>query len=142
MAAGLDAGYYQYSYPYQRLILKEAIEWAAGSIVQPVRVTAPMCVHSNTMRQTTASGERLIVHLFNNVNTTGGHAFPNDDVPLREETIPIHTIKVVFRNGTAIKSVKLQPEGTVLETTQTPDGLAVTVPRLDVHVMVVAELGR
>jgi hypothetical protein len=101
-----------------------------------------MCVHSNTMRQTTASGERLIVHLFNNVNTTGGHAFPNDDVPLREETIPIHTIKVVFRNGTAIKSVKLQPEGTVLETTQTPDGLAVTVPRLDVHAMVVAELGR
>ena len=142
MAAGLDAGYYQYSYPYQRLILKEAIEWAAGSVVQPVRVTAPMCVHSNTMRQTTASGERLIVHLFNNVNTTGGHAFPNDDVPLREETIPIHTIKVVFRNGTAIKSVKLQPEGAVLETTQTPDGLAVTVPRLDVHAMVVAELGR
>jgi hypothetical protein len=142
LAAGLDAGYYQYSYPYQRLILKQAIEWSAGAVVQPVRVTAPMCVHSNTMRQSTSSGDRLITHLFNNVNTTGGHAFPNDDVPLREETIPVHAIKIVFRKGIAIKSVKLQPEGIALELTQTPDGLAVTVPRLDVHSMVVAEFER
>jgi hypothetical protein len=94
------------------------------------------------MRQSTSSGDRLITHLFNNVNTTGGHAFPNDDVPLREETIPVHAIKIVFRKGIAIKSVKLQPEGIALELTQTPDGLAVTVPRLDVHSMVVAEFER
>src|SRR5262249_42490934 len=63
LAAGFDAAYYLYPYPYQRLALKHAIEWAAGE-KPAVRVEAPMCVHSTVMRQTKA-GERLIVHLFN-----------------------------------------------------------------------------
>ena len=50
-----------------------------------------MCVHSTVMRQT-KDGERLVVHLFNDLNTTAHHALPNDDVPLREEIVPIHDI--------------------------------------------------
>jgi hypothetical protein len=139
LPAGFDAGYYQYSYPYQRLILKEAIAWAANGVTPPVTVQAPMCVHSTAMRQS-KDGERLVVHLFNNVNTTGGHAFPNDDVPLREETLPVHGIRVTFRPGTKIQAVRLQPDGKALEMTESPNGIVVTVPRLDIHAMVVAEL--
>lgn len=140
LAAGFDAAYYQYSYPYQRLILKEAIAWAAGDVAPPVHVEAPMCVHSTVMRQVKDSEQRLIVHLFNNVNTTGGHSFPNDDVPLREETLPIHDLHVTFRTGTKLKAVRLQPEGRLLEMKSTTKGISVVVPRLDVHSMVVAEL--
>ena len=50
-----------------------------------------MCVHATLMRQD-KNGERLIVHLFNDANSTAHHALPVDDVPLREETVPIHDI--------------------------------------------------
>jgi hypothetical protein len=95
-AAGFDAANYNYSYPYHRLLLKNAIDWAAMT-AQPISVEAPMCVHAVPMRQT-KNGERLIVHLYNDVNTTANHARPDDDIPLREETLPIHDIRVSFRD--------------------------------------------
>lgn len=137
-AAGFDAAYYLYAYPYQRLVLKHAIEWAANS-APPVTVEAPMCVHVAVMRQT-KEGERLVVHLFNDVNTTAGHSLPNDDVPLREEVIPIPDIRVTFRPGYKLRLVHLEPEGKELEVRVTETGATVTVPRLAVHTMVVAEL--
>lgn len=138
-AAGLDAGYYQYAYPYQRLLLKEAIAWSAGDQSPPVRIDAPMCVHSTVMRQRKDDVNRLIVHLFNNLNTTGGHAFPNDDVLLREEAIPIRDIRITFRAGSAFKSIRAEPAGIKLEVIPTANGPAVTLPRLDIHTMIVAE---
>ena len=97
-----------------------------------------MCVHATVRRQRHAN--RLVVHLFNDVNTTGGHALPVDDVPLREETLPIHGIRVTFRPGTPIKRAHLEPGGLPLEIDSSAAGPAVTVPRLDVHAIVVAEL--
>lgn len=137
-AAGLDSGYYLYAYPYQRLTLKHAIDWAA-SAPSPVRVEAPMCVHSSLLRQTKA-GERLVLHLYNDLNTTAHHALPVDDIPLREEVVPIHDIRVTFAPGYRVGKVHLEPEGKPLTVKQTPQGSTVTVPRLDVHTMVVAEL--
>jgi hypothetical protein len=137
-AAGFDAAYYLYSYPYQRLCLKHAIEWAANS-KPPVAIEAPMCVHSTVMRQT-KDGERLIVHLFNDLNTTSNHALPLDDVPLREEVVPIHDIAVTFHGRYRIRKVHLEPEGKELQLTETRQGNCVTVPSLGVHAMVVAEL--
>jgi hypothetical protein len=142
LAAGFDAAYYLYPYPYQRLIVANAIRWAAGSVPQPVSVAAPMCVHATTVRQRTAGGERLIVHLFNDLNTSGGHAFPNDDVPLREEVIPIADIRVTFRMPGRIARLTLEPEGIALPIGKADGGgIEVVVPRLAVHAMVVAELG-
>ena len=140
LAAALDHGYYMYPYPYYRYLLKRAIGLVASG-PQPTVVTAPKCVQTSTMRQDTPEGrERLVVHLFNNVNTTANHAYPIDDVPLREETIPIHDIKVAFR-AENIARVHLQPEGTELAVTKNAEGLSeVTVPKLDMHSMVVAEL--
>jgi hypothetical protein len=92
LAAGLDAAYYRYPYPYQRVALSQSIRWAARE-GPPVAVEAPMCVHATVMRQRVGDGERLLVNLFNDVNTAAGHALPDDDVPLREETLPIHDVR-------------------------------------------------
>lgn len=136
-AAGLDSAYYLYSYPYQRLALKNAILAAAGA-PPPIVVEAPMCVHSTLMRQ--PKNRRLVVHLFNDVNTTGGHALPVDDVPLREEVLPIMDIRVTFRPEYRIKRATLQPEGKPLEVKLTPAGSVITAPKLAIHAMIVAEL--
>ncbi len=137
-AAGIDAAYYQYAYPYQRVLLRNAIDWAA-SAPPPVRVQAPMCVQATLVRQTRA-GERLVLHLFNNVNTTAHHAHPTDDVPLREETLPIHGIRVTFAPGYRLGRIHLEPEGKTLKPSVTRSGTAVLLPPLSVHSMVVAEL--
>ena len=138
LPGGFDAAYYLYAYPYQRLILRHTIDWVASG-PPPMRVEAPMCVHATLMRQTKV-GERLVVHLFNDLNTTAHHAFPNDDVPLREEVVPIRDIAVTFAPQYRIGRVHLQPEGKELEIRKTAAGSRVIVPRLDVHSMVVAEL--
>jgi hypothetical protein len=140
LAAGFDAAYYLYPYPYQRLVVANLIRWAAGVVPQPVTVQAPMCVHATTMRQRTAGGERLVVHLFNDINTAGGHAHPADDVPLREEVVPIGDIRVTFRVKDRIRGVRLEPDGSELQPVAEGWATTVVVPRLTVHAMVVAEL--
>ncbi len=137
LAAGFDSAYYLYAYPYQRLVLKQAVESAASG-PPPITVAAPMCVHAVAMRQQ-KNGERLVVHLYNDVNTTAFHALPNEDVPLREETLPIHDIKVTF-TGYRISRVHLEPEGIRLVPKRAGAGMEVTIPRLNIHSMVVAEL--
>jgi type 1 glutamine amidotransferase len=140
LAAGVDAAYWQYPYPYERRVIASAIRWAAGENEAPVQIEAPMCVHATVRRQRSGDKNRLIVHLFNDVNTTGGHALPVDDVPLREETLPIHGIRVTFRPGTAVERVHLEPGGQEIEVTEDDQGPGVTVPTLDVHAIVVAEI--
>jgi hypothetical protein len=139
-AAGLDAGYYLYAYPYQRLALKHAIQWAAP-VAQSVAIEAPMCVHTSVMRQRKGESERLLVHLFSDLNTTGQHALPVDDVPLREETVPIHEIRVTFGPEYQFSRVRLEPGALDLFVERTADGRSlVTVPRLEIHAIVVGEL--
>ncbi len=138
LAAGFDSAYYLYSYPYERLILARAIRSVAATPF-PISVDAPMCVHATYMRQSNPTGERLIVHLYNDLNSTGGHAKPDDDVPLREEIVPIHDIRVSFTNP-GITRVHLEPEGLNLPIHRTRDHVEVVVPKLSIHSMVVAEL--
>ncbi len=139
LAAGFDSAYYQYPYPYQRLVLRHAIEWAAAGEA-PVDVTAPMCVHSTIMRQISNGSQRLIVHLFNDLNTTAHHALPTDDVPLREEVVPIHGIQIKFRSDYRFRRIHLEPGGVDLKAEWTSGGTVIEVPSLDVHAMVVGEL--
>lgn len=99
-----------------------------------------MCVHSTVMRQRKGGSERLIVHLFSDLNTTAHHALPKDDVPLREEVVPIHRIRITFDPRYRFREIRLEPEGKVLQMSKGPTGTGVVVPRLDVHSMVVGEL--
>lgn len=138
LAAGFDAAHYLYSYPYHRLVLKHAIQHTAARPA-PVEVTAPMCVHATVMRQTMKGADRLVLHLFNDVNTGGGHALPVDDVPLREEVLPVHDIKITFRPEQRIRRVTVQPEGKTLACRTDATGTTVIVPRLEIHTLVVAE---
>jgi hypothetical protein len=95
------------------------------------------------MRQTKPDKEgkeRLVVHLFSDLNTTAHHALPTDDVPLREEVVPIHDIRLTFDAGYRLRRVHLEPEGKDLDMQATAEGVTVIVPRLDVHSMVVGEL--
>ncbi len=138
MAAGFDAAYYTYPYPYQRLLLAQAIRWAAPHPFG-IAVDAPMCVHATYYRQKNAQGARLIVHLYNDLNSAGHHARPEDDIPLREETVPIHDIRVRF-TGYNIKRVHLEPEGRALTLRHIGNSVEVGVPVLAIHSIVVAEL--
>jgi hypothetical protein len=138
LAAGIDAAHYALSYPYYRVVLAQAMRHAAAS-APPVEVAAPMCVHAVTVRQK-RDGERLVIHLFNDLNTTAGHGHPAEEVPLREEVIPIHDIGVTL-TGYKVKSVRQEPEGKELEAKRTGDAITFTVPKLRVHTMAVVELG-
>jgi len=108
-AVGIDAANYSYAFRYTRLLLKRSIQWAARE-QSPIQVQAPMCVQSTFYRQGDDKGNRIIVHLFNDLNTLDGHGLPEVDVPLREETVPIHDIKVRFR-GFNVRNFHLEPEG-------------------------------
>ena len=57
---------------------------------------------------------------------------------MRREVIPIHDVAVTFRDR-AYRRFLLVPGNTPLKPVETPDGLKVTVPRIDVHCMIVAE---
>jgi hypothetical protein len=134
LATALDAALWSYAYPYQRRLLARAIEWAAGG-PPPVRAIAPLCVQA---RHFTQGEDRLIVHLFNGVVTTAHHGLPAMDVPLREETIPIHDIRVIF-TANLPRRCRLEPEGQELEVRRQGTTASVVVPRLDIHAMVVAQ---
>jgi hypothetical protein len=136
-AAGVDAAMWSYSFPYQRRLMARAIELAAGS-PPPVRVAAPMCVQSTVFQQSDEKGTRTIIHLFNGLDTASGHGQPRSEVPLREETIPVHGIRVKF-TGPAPKRVHVEPGGLDAEMIQTGDSTEILVPPLAVHLMVVSE---
>ena len=59
-------------------------------------------------------GLRVIVDLFNGVNTTAHHGHPAAEVPLREEVVPIHGIRVRFDRDVP-KRVHLEPGGLELK---------------------------
>ena len=82
----------------------------------------------------------MVVHLFNDLNTTAHHALPVDDVPLREETVPIHEIEIAIDERYQVSRAVQQPEGIELQINKNEVGSAVLVPKLEIHSMVVLEL--
>lgn len=147
LPAGFDAANYSYGYPYQRIVLARAIRWAAQQ-PPPVEVEAPMCIQGTLWRQKDGDAERLVVQLFNGINSTTDHGLPEVNVPLREEAVPVAGIRVRF-HGLPIKRVHLEPDGIELKLEVVdakrialPPGewREVLLPPLAVHAMVVAEL--
>ena len=124
-------------YHYQRQLLARSIMWVCRENVPPIAVHAPMCVQTNFFAQ--RNGKKLIVHLLNEINTSAGRALPEGGPPAREEVVPISGIQVVF-HGQSIKRVRLEPEGIDLNVSQIESKSIVTVPKLRLHSMVVAEV--
>jgi len=137
LAAALDAGMWSYAYPYQRRMIARAIEWTASKS-QPISVAAPMCVQASYFVQTEKDGRRIIVHLFNGLNTTANHGKPAMDVPLREEVVPIHGIQVRF-TGDVPRSFHLEPGNRTVAARREGDITVVEIPPLQIHAMLVGE---
>ncbi|MEI6914234.1 MAG: hypothetical protein WCL39_03795 [Armatimonadota bacterium] len=134
-AADVGQSYYTSPYQYERKLLCNSLRWAASEKPQ-VEVTAPMCVQSTFYQQ--EGGKRTVVHLLNEINTNTDRALPEGNVSLREEIVPLTGIKVRF-NDPSIKRVHLEPEAQNLFIAISDGGVEVTVPKLGLHSMVVAE---
>lgn len=132
LGVGLDAALWSYAYPYQRLLFANAVEWAAGGS-PPVAVEAPMCVQATWFQR----GNRRILHLFNGLNSAAGHGNPTEEVPLREEAVPIHGIRVRFQQEPG--PATLEPGGRKLRPRRDGKGWVVTLPPLEIHTMLVTE---
>ena len=137
LAAALDAALWSYAYPYQRRLLTRALEWAAGEAF-PIMVAAPMCVQATYFTQTDKEGRRLVLHLFNGVNTTANHGLPVADVPLREEMVPIHGIRVRFEKD-APKRFHVEPGGVEPKVRKEDTATIVELPPLEMHALLVGE---
>ncbi|HWE38076.1 MAG TPA: hypothetical protein VG406_16010, partial [Isosphaeraceae bacterium] len=136
-ASGVDAALWSYAYPYQRRVFDRAVSWAASAPF-PIRVDAPMAVQSTFFEQDNAEGRRAVIHLFNEVDTAAHHGKPGEDVPLREETIPIHGIRVRFA-GPAPARFHVEPGAIEIRGRRDGDSVVVELPPLERHAMVVAE---
>src|SRR5205085_6811945 len=121
---------------YQRRLLARALEWVAAE-PPAVNVSGPMCVQATYWTQ--GAGERrVIVHLFNGLNTTAGHGLPAAEVPLREETVPVPGIRVRFERDLPAR-VHLEPGGQELPLRRDGPAAYVEVPPLEIHALVVGE---
>jgi Glycosyl hydrolase-like 10/Beta-galactosidase trimerisation domain len=111
--AAIDDAYWDAGYPYQRLLIGNAVRWAAGR-EPPVEVTAPLCVAAGFFTKTRGNRRQTIVHLLNDIDTTTGHGSKEEkQFAIREEA-----------------RLEVQAQGPAWE---------VTIPRLDLHAAVVAE---
>jgi hypothetical protein len=135
-AADIGQAYFIAPYPYQRRLITNAVRWAAGANRPPVRVEAPLCVQAAYYTQN--AGRRKIVHLLNELNSSANRAIPENNPSEREEIVPISDIKVALADPT-VSSAFLEPGHRPLPIRRTAEGAEVTVPRLDVHSMVVFE---
>jgi hypothetical protein len=136
-AAGIDAANFSYAWPWQRVVLAQALRWAAREPC-PVEIRAPMCVQSTFWRQRDGENQRLVIHLWNGLNTTSDHGAQDVEVPLREESVPVHGIEVEVR-GLAFTRAHCEPEGVELAV-ETVDGVVtLSVPPLAIHSAVVLE---
>ena len=101
----------------------------------PVEINAPRIVQAMTHMQ----GDRLVVHLLNDISSTGrSQNVVDESLYLRREVIPIHDVEVTFRD-TSFQHFFLIPGRTPLVPARTDKSATVRVPKLDIHCMVVAE---
>jgi hypothetical protein len=136
-ATDLAAGYWTYSYPYQRRMLRQAMTWAAGT-APPITVRAPMSVQTTFYQQPTERGKRWIVQRYNGVNTTASHGLPASEIPLREEIVPIHGIAFEL-TGRQPNRVTMQPENQPVVVKSAGERHTVELPPLELHDLVVIE---
>ena len=75
----------------------------------------------------------------NDISSTGrSQNVVGESLYLRREVLPIHDIRVTFRES-SLKRFLLVPGNKPLNAIKTEQGTTVTIPRLDLHCLVVAE---
>jgi hypothetical protein len=136
--AAIDAAYYEAGYPYERMLLVNAVRWAAGA--EPsVRVVAPMCVQAECLTQQRNGVQRIIVHLLNDINTTTGHGSQEEKAySFREEFVPLSGMKVTF-SGRRPTRIVFFPGKQELDMVRASEDWSVAIPPVALHGAVVAE---
>jgi hypothetical protein len=156
--ASVDKGMFFYPDAYMRQMLANACRWAAKDAPPPMEVHGPLIL-ATTFRYQPAE-RRVVVHLLNHGSSWGMHSiyqklaplpeelrkqygFPDQSElrgtwPIREEVLPLHDIRVTCRMP-GVRRATLQPENLPLELKTIPGGVEVTVPKLEMHSMVVFE---
>lgn len=133
--ADLTWAYYRLGDQYLAALLEHAVREAANRPL-PVEISAPSIVQATPFVQ----GNRIVVHLLNDISSLGrSQNVKGESLRERVEVIPIHDIKVTFRDP-HWRRFTLIPGGTKLKAETTPHGTVVTVPPLQIHAMVVAEM--
>lgn len=132
--ADLSWAFFRYGHDFLGRFLELAVREAAAE-PPPAEVEAPAVVQTMTHQQ----GNRLVVHLLNDISSFGrSQIVVGESLYIRREVLPIHDIRVTFRDP-KLQHFRLVPGDTELVPEQGEGGLTVTVPRLDIHAMVVAE---
>lgn len=146
-ALTLDQFYYNYSGPFARKLLTDAMRYVAAA-APAIEVAAPLMVRTTFAEQ--PAKRRLLVHLLNDASSygqhsasTGGHRRgirqgPEHTWPLREEIIPVRGITIRFRD-LKLRQAFQQPEGIELQVERDGSDSLVTVPELWLHSIVVVE---
>ena len=135
-ACDIGQAYFIAPYHYQGTLISKAVRWAAKDSPPPFEIEAPLAVQ--VAYYTQKNGQRQIVHLLNELNSSANRALPENNPSMRMEVIPIHDIKVTAK-GLKPGRAFLIPGEQPLEIIQTADGAEVTVPKLRTHAMVVFE---
>ncbi len=137
-AAAMDAAYLEAGRPYERLLLANAVRWAAKQ-EPPVRITAPANVQAGFFTKEDASARQTIVHLLNAINSTARAGSDHEQqVAIRQGVTPVMGVRVAFL-GTRPNQVYLVPGKTPLAIQQSAKGWEVALPELGQHAVVVAE---
>jgi len=135
---------FQYSshwtWPFVRRLITNAVRWAAGDNPPPFEVDGLLQIQATLFRQ----GKRLVLHL---LNAPGPQGYPPNTIRWweyytpsgrqTEDIAPAIDTRVRLRGEFA--TVYLAPGRQTLRTTFVNGFTEVVVPRLDTHLMVVAE---
>jgi len=125
-------GYFAYNHPIARRLIERTVRWSAGQ--SPFLETdAPMAVQTVCFRK----GDDLVVHLVNDNSSFGRAAAPNPESfgAFRDEVLPVHGVKLAV-SGNYRKAILL-PDGKELAVRSNDGKVETTVPRVDIHAMVV-----
>jgi hypothetical protein len=136
IAADMGQAYFIAPYQYQRKLISNSVRWAAGENGFAIQVEAPLCVQAAFYTQ--ENPRRTLIHLLNEVNTQANRAIPENNPPQREEILPIHDIKITLLKSN-IRSAFQEPGHRVLQYKNNNGKLEITIPRLDVHSIIVME---
>jgi type 1 glutamine amidotransferase len=125
-----------HTYPFLRRLITNSVRFAAGAKKPPFRIAAPLHIEVMLYRQPEKG--RQVLHLLNYPKPVGLAPFRCHLAQKpQEEVIPIFDIEVSLLGK--FKAVYTAPGRKPLKTTFADGYTTVVVPRLDTHLMVVAD---
>jgi len=132
-----------WTWPFVRRLLTNAVRWAAGAQAPPVQVESLLQVHATVYQQ--REPRRLVVHLLNAPVPQGYPPMTRQTWEnyitsfgrMREDLAPVQNVCV--RMAGRFGRIYTAPDRQTLPQRYRNGYTEVTVPRLDTHLMVVAE---